>query len=234
MVKITPPCYFKVFLQQKDQEYQSALAKITLFDVRQIQSWTGVQKQHFAAILYHLRAHIINFIWYYANSSTDDAIKQRVINSIQEELGGERRFFQDLLYEQFAQECGINITREILEEKYYFSFAKEFNQTYLEWLEDHDSDEITAAFAAYEHLHSLEYPYLHSLVHSLNLSPKALQFFHIDKKDEYFEVSFSALTSVWQKTPEKIISTFQFIYAHQLQMWKDLNNTLMSIEALIE
>ncbi len=217
------------FLLKSDFDYKEALTSIALFDPEMTSEWTDFQRHYFASIFYHLRGHFINFAWYIANFSTHEYTKNIILNNIQEELGTGNRFSHEVLYERFANECKVDIHNEIINETNYLPFAKEFNKAHLKWISIHDQEERLAAFSAYERLDNLDYPNLLNMAQSLNLSQQALAFFKVHVHVDHFDSTLELLLPIWEKTPEKVILSFEFIYSHQLNMWNNLSNHVFSL-----
>ncbi|MDI9819837.1 MULTISPECIES: iron-containing redox enzyme family protein [unclassified Legionella] len=224
---IEMPFAFEEFLSMTDAGYRHQLAQIALFDKKTI-FWDEERKKKFAAIFYHLRGHFINFMWYLANFSPDPYTKKIVMENIHEELGTESRFSHEMLYERFANECGVDIKDEIVNETNYLPFARQFNKEHLRWLTEHDADERLSAFAAYERLDNIDYPYLLEFAESLSLSPSATAFFRVHVHVEHFESTVEKLVPIWHESEEKVKKSFAFIYNHQINMWRQLSDITFS------
>ncbi len=227
--KMDMPETFKKFLAQVDQSYKEKLAQIPLFDSQQTANWNLYQKSSFAAIFYHLRGHFINFMWYVANFAPDEATKTIIINNISEELGVNNKFSHEMLYAVFAKENGINIHDEIVNQTHYLPFAQNFNKEHLAWLASHDAESQISAFAAYERLDNIDYPYLTACVASLNTSDKGITFFKVHSYVEHFSATIEKLLPIWNDNSIKIKEAFDFIYTHQLRMWQQLSDEIFSV-----
>ena len=223
------PLVFQRFLSETEHHYRQKLASLPLFDPSQTSKWSDEQKKLFAAVFYHLRGYFIDFMWYFANFCSDSEIKSIVLENINEELGLEGRMSHEQLYAQFAQECGIDVKDEIINETHYYPFAKEFNKQHLRWLTKHDVSEQLAAFAAYEKLDNIDYPHLSKLAASLNLSDKAMIFFKVHVHVEHFEAAYERLSTVWENNPENVKKAFAFVYSHQYEMWQTLSDTIFAV-----
>lgn len=224
------PTTLSHFLLKSDLDYRKSVTSIPLFDPQMTGAWNERQKQYFASIFYHLRGHFINFAWYIANFSSNEHTKKIILNNIQEELGLGNRFSHEALYERFAIECNVDIHDEIINETNYLPFAKEFNKSHLKWISVHGHEERLAAFAAYERLDNLDYPHLLEMAKSLNLSQHAMTFFNVHVHVDHFDSILELILPIWEKTPVKIINSFNFIYSHQYKMWCDLSNFVFSLE----
>lgn len=223
---------FQCFIDEMDSSYHQSIANIPLFDTKQTQLWTPDQKHKFAAVFYHLRGYFIDFMWYLANFTKDDRIKNVVFDNIQEELGLGGKHSHEQLYARFAEACGVNIHQEIIHKTHYLPFAREFNQNHLCWLSEHDYLSQFAAFAAYERLDNIDYRNLLEFAYSLDLPRQAHAFFRVHVYVEHFESTLDLLMETWQKNPEKVREAFQFIYAHQTNMWQTLSNTIFAESAI--
>lgn len=219
------PLPFSQYLAQADSDYRKKLSAIPLFDSNKTLLWSKPQKKLFAAIFYHLRGHFIDFMWYLANFAPDEMTKVIVMDNIKEELG-EKKFSHETLYARFAKECGINISDEIINETHYLPFAKQFNKGHLAWLAGHDADEQFAAFAAYERLDNIDYPYLTEFAASLGISSQGLAFFRVHTHVEHFSSTLEKLVPLWERASEKVKNAVDFIYSHQLQMWQRLSDEI--------
>ena len=225
------PDSLSCFLNQTDREYIEAASALPLFDIGKTAQWSAFQKTSFAAIFYHIRGHFINFMWYMANFSTDSGTKELILDNISEELGTENKFSHESLYQRFALECGVDINQEILDEQHYLDFVKKFNKGHIQWLSAHDSDDHIAAFSAYERLDNIDYPFLTELASSIGISSSGMTFFRVHMQAEHFSAALKQLVPVWESTPDKVKQAFHFINSHQLNMWKQLSETIFALEA---
>jgi len=212
------------YLNHVDSCYLRDLKLIPLFNTCE---WDKQRQHHFAATFYHLRGHFVDFMWYIVNFCTNQSIKQIITENLLEEIGSKNLLSHEMLYEQFTNECGVNIHEEIIKETHYYSFAKEYNKQHIRWLSEHDLDEQIAAFSAYERLDNLDYPSLLKLVSHFQMSPKALMFFNVHAQVQHFNNTLTALLPLWESSPEKIKTGFNFIYQHQLNMWEQLSNIIL-------
>lgn len=220
------PLTFVQFLTHADGEYRQKLAALPLFDINKTSMWDVKQKELFAAIFYHLRGHFINFMWFIANFAPDDTTRNIILNNIKEELGSKNQLSHEKLYGYFAQECGVDILDELVNQTHYLPFARQFNQRHLSWLAAHDAEAQIAAFAAYERLDNIDYLYLTNCASSLNISSKGMIFFKIHAQVAHFSAVIEKLLPIWQDSNDKIIDAFDFIYSHQLHMWQKLSDTI--------
>ncbi len=217
------------FLHKSDLDYRQSTTSIPLFDPQRTSTWNEMQKKTFASIFYHLRGYFINFVWYIANFSCNELTKKIILENIHEELGIGNRFSHEMLFERFAKECGVDIHDEIINETHYVPFAKSFNKTHLQWLSEHDEEERIAAFAAYERLDNLDYPYLVQMADTINVSQHARTFFTVHAHVTHFDSTLELILPIWEKTPDKVARSFHFIYQHQHQMWRHLSNHVFAL-----
>lgn len=227
---VSPQESLQNFLSKVDTDYRQSLTTIALYDPEQTSTWDKEQKKIFAATFYHLRGHFINFLWYLANFASNEQTKKIILDNIHEEIGIGNCFSHEKLYERFAKECGVDIHDEIVHETNYLPFAKNFNKSHMQWLATHGELERIAAFAAYERLDNVDYPYLTQMAESLNLSAHALTFFRVHTHVEHFESTLELILPIWEKSPDILINSFHFIYTNQLQMWNNLSNYIFSLE----
>ena len=223
-ITIESPTSLSQFLALSDQKYCETAATISLFKPQETQRWNAEQKKYFASIFYHLRGHFINFVWYIANFSSDEATKSIILDNIHEEIGSGGRFSHEMLYERFATECGANVQDEIVNQTHYLPFAKAYNKSHLQWLSSHNEVQRIAAFAAYERLDNLDYPFLVNMAESIELSQHALTFFRVHTHVNHFDSTLDLLTPIWEEKPQAVIEAFDYIYTHQCTMWHDLSN----------
>lgn len=217
---------FNCYIRELDQHYLQKLNNIHMFDEKASIQLTHEQKRLFAAAFYHLRGHFINFMWFLANFSTDGRVKSLVLNNISEEIGSQTHLSHEMLYDHFAKACGVDIKEEILFEKNYLPFSKQYNQQHLQWLAEHDADERLAAFSAYERLDNVDYPALLEFAKRFELPASAMTFFSVHVHVEHFDHTRELLMPIWEKHPEKVKAAFSFIYEHQLWMWDQLSSLI--------
>lgn len=227
-ISLSLPKSLNHFLFQSDLDYKNSLKSIRLFHPEYATLWDDNLKKMFASIFYHLRGHFINFAWYIANFSDNDAAKQVIIKNIHEEIGIGNRFSHEKLYERFAKECGVDIHDEIVNETNYMPFAKEFNKTHLSWLSQHDPKAHLCAFAAYERLDNLDYPLLVELAQSMKISQHATTFFNVHTHVDHFDTMLQLIVPIWEESPQRLIESFHFIQTHQLKMWEQFSNILFN------
>lgn len=215
------------FLRMMDFSYQEAISKIDLFNIHKTALWNTKQKQYFAQLFYHARGHFYKFLWCIGIMSSEINIKNKVLENISEEFGEEKKSHEKLYFD-FALSLGVNLEKEIYEEKFYLPFLREFDKNHIRWIVEHDSDsERLGLFSAYERLDNIDYSNLLQLVKSIGVSnPSALKFFIVHSSAGHFERLNSHLNELWKNNQMDIISAFEFIYSNQLQMWSALSNAV--------
>jgi hypothetical protein len=191
--------------------------------------WSDKQKQYFAKIFYHARGHFHDFLWYIGNHADDKETKDIILRNIAEELNGAAKSHEQM-YQDFAQDLGIDISHEFIDGQNYLDFVKDFNHGHLKWLYEHSADERFSAFAAYERLDNIDYFYLLKLVQSLKLSKKSQIFFKVHAVVEHFRPSVNKLEQIWNGPNRAINNSFSFIAYHQIKMWKKLSEAISLID----
>lgn len=219
------PDDFKQMLSECDEHYRLSLQEIPLFNATQTPPDT---QKKFAATFYHIRGHFIDFMWFIANFSSNNAVKDIIINNIKEEIGHPKGLSHEMLYERFANACGVDVIDEIIHNTNNHSFIKTYNKTHIEWLSKHDENMRLAAFAAYERLDNIDYVFLNQFGTTFLLPEDKLLFFKVHIHVEHFERTLDILTPIFNQHPDKIKQSFDFIYQHQRQMWQDLSDYIYS------
>lgn len=204
-----------------DNMYRDGLSEILLFNDAP-SKWTKQQVKRFAAIFYHTRGHFIDFMWYLANFCHDDEIKKIVLSNCAEEFGVNGCYSHEMLYARFAKACGVDIQEEIIHQTHYVDFARDFNHGHIKWLSEHNLAAQFAAFSAYERLDNIDYPSLYQLAQNLGFDEHSLTFFKVHIHVEHFEATSDKLMHFWREDPEAVKQAFEFIYSHQLEMWRNL------------
>ncbi len=108
------------FLEQWDLDYAKSINNIPLFNPELTKLWTQQQKVRFIKVFYHSRGHFRDFLWHLGNFAPNKAAKALVLENIAEEFGGDNPSHEQL-YLDFAQKHGVDLTKEILEEKNYIT-----------------------------------------------------------------------------------------------------------------
>jgi hypothetical protein len=219
---------FREFIHSKDSEYRDQIGSLALFQPQTTGLWSDEDKQRFASVFYHIRGYFIQFMWYVANFSSDDTVKSILMDNIKEELGVGGKKSHEQLYSDFAVCCNVDIQDEIVNQTNYLPFAKAYNKDHMVWLKDHSSNARLAAFAAYERLDNIDYDYLYQLSDSLALSKEGSLFFKVHTLVEHYEPTEALLKEMWLENKHDVIDSFEFIYNHQLNMWRQLSDYIFT------
>jgi len=213
------------FLANWDRQYKAVMSKIDLFDQQKTAQWTQEQKQLFIKLLYHQRAHFDDVLWFMGNCAPTREAKEIILNNIRDELGM-NGFSHEMLYLEFAKSFGVDLTYELLEEKYYYPFLKEYNQGHLRWLRDHDWSHRLSAFAAIERLDNLDYLALKELAVNIGAKSSALIFFNVHIYVKHYEETEPAFLKLWEEQSAIIEKVFGFIGDYQLAIWKRISDAI--------
>jgi hypothetical protein len=219
---------FQEYLKNWDKEYKAKISNLPICQPDHVKTWTDVQKKEFARVFYHARGHFIDFLWFLGNFSNSKEIKDMVINNISEELNGSAQS-HEIMYVNFAKELGVDLEPELLNKNSYPDFIKQFNAGHIEYLASNNQENRIAAFAAYERLDNVDYMWLYSCAKTMTESKKALLFFLIHTRVEHFAPVEKHLEEIWQNNPDSVIDGFNFIADHQINMWKNLGNYIISV-----
>lgn len=213
-------CNLLDFVKNQDSLYKAEIKQIPLFDPNKTRKWDILQKKQFARIFYHLRGHFHDVLWLMGNFAPKLEAKNLILKNIGEEFG--RGSSHEQLYIEFASALNVDIHEEIITEKNYTEFAKRFNKKHIQWLLQHHWNEKIAAFSAYERLDNVDYPQLLDLAASFGLPDRALIFFRVHTRVQHYEAVEGLLQDVWEHNPKSVVKGFEFIYRHQLNMWREL------------
>lgn len=222
------PDLFK-FLSAWDLNYNEKLNKINLFNQELTSQWSSVQKQLFVKLLYHQRAHFDDVLWYMGCFAPDAKTKEVILENIRDEFGGNGPSHEKL-YLDFAENIGLDLTYELLEEKSYYPFLREYNLGHLKWLRENDWNHRLAAFAALERLDNLDYVVLRNVAISLGASKTSLVFFNVHICVAHFEEieQYGAFTELWQKDPDVVRHAFNFIGNYQIGIWEKISYAIFN------
>lgn len=213
------------FITTCDDNYLGELVNIRLFDPAWTSTWDQPMRDKFVKVFYHLRGHFHDFLWILGNFAPDQARKEMVLANIGEEFGGERKSHEQL-YIDFAHALGVDLLAEMITPAHQLPFVSDFNQQHHAWLLARDWDHKQAAFSAYERLDNLDYPKLLSLAESFQVSEAGLIFFKVHTKVTHFEVTEIHLAGIWAQCEQTVMDGFNFIYQHQLRMWRTLTQLM--------
>ena len=213
------------FLTTWDRQYRIQVLKIPLFkDNTRLDLY---QQKKFAAVFYHLRGHFYRFLWYLAGRAPDNRFKKIVLANISEEFGGQLDSHEELYWE-FCKALNVNISDEILNPQFNLKFTAQFNQIHLEFILREQWPAAWAAFAAFERLDNIDYVNLKNLALKFDLPAKALEFFEVHTKATHFEKTEPLLNGLYLENFDQVKKGFEFISSHQIKMWKDLSDEVLS------
>lgn len=213
------------FLSDWDKNYILEISKIKLF--KPDTKLNTEQQKKFTAVFYHLRGHFYRFLWYLAGRAPSSKFKKIILANISEEFGGQLDSHEQL-YWNFASSVGIDIVNEILDPRYSYEFAEEFNFAHLKFILEQNWSSAWAAFAAYERLDNIDYVNLKNLALKFNPPSKALDFFEVHTKVIHFEKTEPLLNDLYLENFTEVKKGFEFISKHQIQMWKDLSECVLA------
>lgn len=215
------------------QNYTEAVKSIDLFKPELTEKLSHEQKVFFAKAFYHARGHCNDFFWFVANHGTYE-MKQLILDNTVEEYGGNQGKSHELLYYEFANALGVDLTDEVVNETTHLPFMHEYNRGHLRWLAAHDPGSLLAAFSAYEKLDNPDYTHLYDLVKSFGVEGWGLVFFDVHRHVEHYEATTHMLDNIWKTSPEKVMGAFAFIGEHQIDMWQQLSDAVFSYRSQLE
>ena len=218
----------KSFLASWDQSYQQQAEGIPIFDTMLTSQLNTEQVKHFIRLLYHQRAHFDDVLWYMGNFAPDAESKEMIIENIRDEMGKGGRSHESL-YLDFAASMGVDLTDELLEEKYYLPFLKEYNHGHLKWFRDHDWSHRLTAFAAIERLDNLDYTNLKNTAESFGVEESKLLFFKVHMYVKHYEsLEDSEFSTLWNDKHELVRDVFNFIGKYQIDIWKRISKAVFN------
>ena len=217
------------FLEEWDRKNTEQHNKIALFNPEMVETLNIEQRHYFVRVFYHLRGHFVNFLWYAGNTAPNEQIKKVILDNIREEFSGKEKSHEQLYWE-FAQGLGVDLTDELLNERTYVPFANDFNRKHLEWLHSHDWESGMAAFSAYERLDNIDYADLLTLAKNFGAEGRSILFFEVHSKVRHYEMVSEGfnLGALWDKSRDKVIEAYEFIWDHQNEMWRNLSDAVFN------
>jgi len=93
---------FRDFIHSKDSVYREQIGSLILFRPDATRAWSNSDKQRFASVFYHIRGYFIDFMWYIANFTDNEAVKAIIMDNMREELGTDGKKSHEQLYADFA------------------------------------------------------------------------------------------------------------------------------------
>jgi pyrroloquinoline quinone (PQQ) biosynthesis protein C len=215
------------FIAAKIQDYQNKVTKIKLFQTEFNQSLTLEQKQLFIKVFYHMRGHFYKFLWNLGNFTPNKEYKKVVLDNINEELGISGSKSHERMFMEFAKHFGVDIIDEIINETSYVEFTKDFHNGHIKFILENDFEMAWSAFAAYELEDNVDYAILENLAKNIGTPKEKLTFFTVHKNAGHFSSTETLLLEIWNKNPEKVKQSFNFIFEHQLQSWQNLSDLVL-------
>jgi Iron-containing redox enzyme len=212
------------FITNWSKDYQAKATKLKLFQPGFAASLSKKQKQGFVLTFYHIRGTFYKFLWYIGSIAKSKPYKDIILKNISEEFG--QTLSHEEWYFEFAADFGVDIRAEILSQKYNFDWVKEFCDAHLKFILMEDFELAWSAFGAYEKLDNVDYDNLYNFAVGLDSSKKGLVFFDIHRHVEHYENIDPLLQTIWNKKPELVKKSFEFIGNHQLVMWDRLGEHL--------
>ncbi len=220
------PESLSTFLQQWDADYAATIKPYNIFQPEITAQWDSAQRKKFVRYFYHIRGHFFKFLWLLGNEAPDKTAKDKIVDNIVEEFGGDA-LSHERLYTIFACEVGVeDIQEEFLYETHHLANIKQYNQQHLIWLSNQNWLGKCAGFAAYEKLDNIDYAHLYALANSLGVPTEALAFFKIHNHANHFDRLHEVLNHIWHANPEVVKTAFDFIGQHQAKIWKWLSGAL--------
>lgn len=215
----------KNFLEDWDKNYLKKISKIELFNDALTSAWNLEQKQFFIKLLYHQRAHFDDVLWYMGNFAPSFEAKQIILNNARDEFGM-HGLSHERLYLEFANSFNVDLTYELIDEKYYFPFLREYNHGHLRWLREHDWNQRLVAFSAIERLDNLDYLALRDVAVSIGAIGKALTFFNVHIHVQHYDETETLFHEVWCSNSDMIKNVFEFIGDYQLDIWRKISDAV--------
>ncbi len=224
------------FLKLWDADYKARLEKIDIFNSKITSQWSSSQIKFFIRVLYHLRGHFSDVLWYMGNFAPDYETKQMVIDNIRDEFGmqGQASLSHEQLYMNFAKSFGVDLYSELVDEEFYLPFARAYIEGQLRWLRNTDWDKRVVGFSAIERLDNIDYISLRDIAISIGASGKTLTFFHVHIGADHFEsVLNTSLTKIWLVNPKLVEEVFHFIGDYQTNMFNHLSEAVCNFTGKI-
>lgn len=215
------------FIQEWEYNYKMQMAEIQIFNPQFVSSWSNKQKRYFIKLLYHQRAHFHDILWIMGNSAPNNLERKLILENIYDEFGKYGRSHEDL-YMDFAKSFGIDLSDEIIDEKYYLNFLREYNKGHMKWLKSKDWEHKIAGFAAIERFDNIDYTSLYQTAIAMGAKHEGLNFFLAHMYVDHFDnLKNGTFMSLCYNKPEIIRSTFNELGKYQLDIWKKISAELI-------
>lgn len=214
----------KAFLASWETAYHAETQKIPLF-TGAMRGIEADQAKLFCRLFYHARGHFDRFLWTVASWAPPGAHQAVLMRNIGDELGtlSEHHQPHEQLFFCFAEHIDPHIREEPLTCAHYLPFLRAFDDGHLQALLRADWDGKWSIFSAYEFLDNTDYENLYRLAQRLGLAGEALTFFEVHRSGDHFGDTYDLLQTSWERQPHVVREGFDFIAAHQLDMWRGIS-----------
>jgi hypothetical protein len=214
------------YIKQWQDNYNEAIQKLPLFQPQVTALWSHTQQQAFALTFCHSRGHYYKFLWYLGSLAPSKEYRDVILQNYRDEFG--QGISHEQLYWSFAKALGVDVQREILEEKHHFDFIRTFNQRHLNCVVVNDWDMIWGSFSAYEALDNIDYANLYQLVRSFGIDDRdpSMMFFKIHLHANHFETTTQLLENTWVRNEQAVREGFEFIAENQIELFTEMSSYL--------
>lgn len=213
------------------KEYANTASALPLFNTAWVARLTLAQREFLARALYHVRGHFYPFLWFSASLAPSLKYRRIVLANFKDEFGITAPPSHEQLYARFAEEMGVpNIFDEVVSERTYFSFIREFVKDQLDLIvtKADDWDFVWSAYVAIEALDNVDYQHLWQMATGLCISDTGLEFFRVHVAVRHYEVAHPLLRPIWRQNPEKVEGAFAGIARLQLDVWQELSQRVFA------
>jgi hypothetical protein len=220
------------FVEQWEGDYQSRLKQVSLLDPSEASTLSLEQREYFAHLFWHVRGHFAEFLWILGSKAPDKKSKQVVLDNIADEFGArsDEHTSHEVLYNRFAESLGADTTMTPVDDAYYPTFLREYNQDHLRFMLGNDWNTCSALFSGYESLDNSDYGAVEEIGKAWGLDRHSLEFFEVHRKSDHFGEVSSELDRIWKEDQSAVTNGFTFIGKHQLAMWQELSTTIFGYE----
>ncbi|ELR97577.1 iron-containing redox enzyme family protein [Gloeocapsa sp. PCC 73106] len=217
------------FLNEWDKTYLNSLKNIPIFNSKTTQNWTEDQQRLFIKLLYHVRSHFGEFLWHLGNFAPNVQMKEMILENIRDEWGKDGPSHEQI-YLNLAHQMGVDLTYECVEQENYLPFLREYNQSQIRALIEHDWQHKLVGFAVGERLDKTDYECLRDIFRNFGLTETQLVFFNKHIASDHFEGAIAmALQEIWLSDSKLVINVFKKVGAFQTLMWQNLSQTVCAL-----
>lgn len=214
------------FLKQWDKNYITKVSKIDLFNPKKIKQWTPRQHRYFIGVFYHLRGHFAEFLWHLGSFAPSKSAKEMILANITDEFNG-HGLSHEQLYHYFASAFEVDLTHELLDNRYYVPFAKDYIDGQLRWLRQHEWEERLTMFAAIERLDNVDYVNFRDVAIHMGTGNKFLTFFNVHINADHFEnILVTELFAIWKNNSTVVKDVFNFVLEYQITMFEKFSKEI--------